>query len=58
MGIIYGAQLDAHPGIEGYKIVFGIMAGIAVVGIIISSILMKVIKDKKLEDINNSNQVV
>jgi hypothetical protein len=47
MGIIYGAQLDAHPGIEGYKIVFGIMAGIAVVGIIISSILVKVIKRKK-----------
>ncbi len=47
IGIIYGGQLDAHPGIEGYKIVFTIMGCIAVVGIIISSILIKVINDKK-----------
>ena len=47
IGIIYGSQLDAHPGITGYKIVFSIMMGIAVAGIVISSILVKVIKSKK-----------
>jgi sugar phosphate permease len=47
MGIVYGTQLDAHPGIEGYRIVFGIMAGIAIVGIIVSGILTKTIENKK-----------
>lgn len=41
IGIIYGAQLDAHPGVEGYKIVFIIMAVLAVLGILISTILVK-----------------
>lgn len=50
IGIIYGGQLDAHPGIEGYKIVFGIMAGIAVTGIVISGILVRVIRMKKEEE--------
>jgi len=45
--IIYGSQLDAHPGITGYKIVFTMMAGIAVVGIVISSVLVKLIDKKK-----------
>lgn len=51
IGIIYGSQLDAHPGIEGYKIIFGIMAGIAVAGIVISGILVKVIKGKKQSEV-------
>jgi sugar phosphate permease len=51
MGIIYGSQLDAHPGIAGFKIVFSIMMGIAVAGILISSILVKYIKrDKQSAD--------
>ena len=47
IGIIYGSQLDANPGIGGYKIVFTIMGCIAVAGVVISSILVKVIHSKK-----------
>lgn len=45
--IIYGSQLDAHPGIAGYKIVFIIMGCIAVAGIFISSILVRDANSKK-----------
>lgn len=41
--LIYAPLLDNYPGITGYKMIFSIMAGIAVVGIIVSSILVKVI---------------
>lgn len=46
MGIIYGSQLDANPGLAGYKIIFTIMLCVAVAGIFVSTILIKVIKKK------------
>lgn len=57
MGVIYGGQLDANPGIEGYKIVFTIMAGIAIVGILISGTLVKVIKAKKKLEIEKLQDI-
>ncbi len=47
MGIIYGRQLDLHPGIEGYKLVFITMGIIAVCGIIVSTLLVRVINNKR-----------
>ena len=44
IAIIYGKILDTNPGIAGYKLIFMLMAGIAVVGIVISTILLKEIK--------------
>ena len=49
MGVVYGAQLDAHPGAEGYKIVFIIMAVLAVVGFGVSSLLIRTIRRRKAE---------
>lgn len=45
--LIYGNILDNNPGIAGYKIVFGIMAGFAVLGIFVSTFLIKRIKKAK-----------
>ena len=42
--IIYGGILDSTPGIAGYKKIFILMAIMAAVGIILSSILIKEIK--------------
>jgi sugar phosphate permease len=47
MGIIYGTQLDAHPGVEGSRIVFTIMVSLAVSGFVISSILVRAINNKR-----------
>ncbi len=47
MGIIYGRQLDLNPGLEGYKLVFITMGVISVCGIIVSSILIRVISKKE-----------
>lgn len=41
---LYGNMLDRFPGLTGYKVVFMIMAGFAVMGFIISSILIRMIK--------------
>lgn len=41
---MYGYILDNYPGILGYKIVFTIMACFALLGIIISTILIKKLK--------------
>jgi sugar phosphate permease len=46
MGTVFGSVLDANPGFTGYQYVFGIMAGLAVTGLLISSILVNVIKKK------------
>ncbi|MFV0503380.1 MAG: MFS transporter [Lachnospirales bacterium] len=46
MGIIYGVQLDSNPGMAGYKLVFITMGIIAIIGIIISTILISVINKK------------
>jgi len=46
MGTVFGSVLDANPGFTGYQYVFGIMAGLALAGLIISSLLVNVIKKK------------
>lgn len=45
--LIYGNLLDRHPGIAGYKIVFSIMMGCAIVGFFVSSYLIRRIKKKQ-----------
>ena len=42
---IYGKLLDTHPGLPGYKMVFATMAGFAVAGFLLSTVLVKVIKN-------------
>ena len=37
-------MLDTHPGLAGYKLVFATMAGFAVAGFLLSTVLVKVIK--------------
>lgn len=44
---LYGSILDKNPGLPGYRIVFMIMIGFAVVGFIISTLLVKSIKKNK-----------
>ena len=47
-GLLYGYFLDAHKGLEaGHQIVFGIMAGFAVIGCIASFVLYKHTKKLK-----------
>lgn len=40
---LYGSMLDANPGIAGYRMVFTTMIGFAVLGIVITTILIKMI---------------
>lgn len=50
---LYGSMLDAHPGMAGYRMVFSTMIGFAVVGVVISTILIRIInkrKDVPMED--------
>jgi sugar phosphate permease len=47
MGIVYGHQLDAHPGVVGYRRVFTIMLVLSLCGLIVSSALVHVINKKK-----------
>ena len=47
IAIIYGSILDANPGIIGYRKVFMTMIAIAVVGILISTALVKEIKKRQ-----------
>lgn len=44
---MYGGMLDRTPGMAGYRHVFMTMIGFAVLGFLISSILCRVIKNKK-----------
>ncbi len=46
---LYGSMLDSHPGMAGYKMVFSTMIGFAILGILITSILIKMIKKKQNE---------
>ena len=55
MGIVYGTQLDAHPGVEGYRIVFGIMLGLACTGFIVSSLLVRAIRKKQAAEKQTAN---
>ena len=51
---IYGSMLDKTPGIDGYKHVFMLMAVFAVMGFVISSILVNMINKKKYINVENS----
>lgn len=44
---LYGSMLDKHPGLVGYKMVFSTMAGFAVLGVVITTVLLKMIKRKQ-----------
>ena len=57
MTLIYGTQLDAHPGAAGYKIVFTIMACLCAAGFVISAILVRYIKNKKAAEKAAANTV-
>lgn len=48
---LYGRLLDGNPGITGYKYVFMCMIGFALVGFIISSMLVRAIKNKKAQEL-------
>lgn len=45
--VIYGSFLDRYPGITGFRIVFGIMIGWAVIGLFVSTFLIHRIKRHK-----------
>lgn len=47
--LLYGSVLDKYPGIDGYQIVFSLMAGFAVLGFFVSSFLIRCIKRKQAE---------
>ena len=49
MNAIVGGLMDAYPGATGYKHVFLIMLGFAIVGLIASVVLNRTIKKSKKE---------
>lgn len=52
---LYGSMLDKTPGLQGYKHVFMTMIGFAVLGILISSLLVNMIKKKNATLSNTTN---
>ncbi len=49
---LYGSMLDRYPGILGFRIVFCFMIGFSLLGIVITTILLKMIKNKKNSEDN------
>lgn len=49
---LYGNVLDKNPGVSGYRIVFMIMIGFAVLGLIVSTLLVNAIKKNKVKQLN------
>ncbi|WP_442603131.1 MFS transporter [Paenibacillus sp. KN14-4R] len=47
---LYGNMLDSTPGIDGYKHVFMTMIGFAVLGLIVSSYLVRIVKKKRAQE--------
>nr|WP_317330982.1 MFS transporter [uncultured Romboutsia sp.] len=41
---LYGNILDTHPGLAGYRMVFMLMIGFAVLGVVVSTLLINAIK--------------
>ena len=41
--LLYGSMLDANPGITGYKMVFTTMIGFSILGMVITTVLIKMI---------------
>lgn len=46
---LYGSMLDKNPGMTGYRMVFTTMVGFAILGVVITTILLKMIKKKQAE---------
>lgn len=44
---LYGWLLDTYKGMEGFQYVFSFMIGFSILGIVISTILMKMVKKRK-----------
>ncbi|MGL5123605.1 MAG: MFS transporter [Fusobacteriaceae bacterium] len=44
---LYGSMLDKYPGILGFRIIFSFMIGFSLLGIVITTVLLKMIKNKK-----------
>ena len=44
---LYGSMLDAHPGMTGYRMVFMTMIGFAIIGVFITTLLIKMIKKRQ-----------
>lgn len=49
MYTVYGGILDKVPGVAGYRIVFTVMAGFAIVGCLLSLYILKVIKKQRAQ---------
>ena len=49
MYAVYGAILDRFEGLSGYRIVFFVMALFAVIGFVLSSYILRVIRTRKGE---------
>ncbi|WP_330676771.1 MFS transporter [Romboutsia lituseburensis] len=49
---LYGSVLDKNPGLSGYRVVFMMMIGFAVLGFIVSTLLVNTIKKNKAEQLN------
>lgn len=49
MYAVYGGILDKVPGVAGYRIVFTVMAGFAIVGCLLSLYILKVIKKQRAQ---------
>ena len=49
MYAVYGAILDNFEGLSGYRIVFIVMAVFAVIGFLLSSYILRVIRMQKAE---------
>lgn len=48
---LYGNMLDRNPGMAGYRMVFMTMIGFAIVGVVITTILLGMIKKKRNQEI-------
>ncbi len=48
---LYGNMLDRNPGMAGYRMVFMTMIGFAILGVVITTILLGMIKKKKDQEI-------
>ncbi|MGL5642643.1 MAG: MFS transporter, partial [Paraclostridium sp.] len=46
---LYGNVLDQNPGLSGYRMVFMMMIGFAILGVIVSTLLINAIKKNKLQ---------
>lgn len=49
--VLYGNMLDRNPGMAGYRMVFMTMIGFAILGVVITTILLGMIKKKKDQEI-------